>query len=199
MRSRLVWGMSSRFPGWAACSLLWVALVLVCAPIAGAKVFLSQDEALELAFPGADRVEEEVFILTSVQKQAIEKLSRTELESELATFYSGFKGEELLGYAFIDIHTVRTLPEAFMVVLEPDGSVRSLHVLAFYEPTDYMPTKRWYRQFNGKSLSDSMRVGRDVHGVVGATLSTHAVARSVRKVLATYEVLIASPGRKPAQ
>ena len=89
--------MSSRFPGWAACSLLWAALFLVCAPIAGAKVFLSQDEALELAFPGADRVEEEVFILTGMQKQAIEKLSRTELDSELATFYSGFKDESANG------------------------------------------------------------------------------------------------------
>ena len=161
---------------------------------AGAKVFLSQEEALELAFPGADRVKEQVYILKAAEKAAIEKESRSELDTELATLYSGFKGDQLMGYAFIDIHTVRTLPEAFMVVLEPDGSVRSVHVLAFYEPTEYMPTKRWYRQFDGKSLADPLRVGRDVHGVVGATLSTRAVTASVRRVLAIYDVLVAKAG-----
>ena len=45
---------------------------LAFAPLpAGAKVFLAQDEALELAFPGADRVEERVFFLKPSQKQAI--------------------------------------------------------------------------------------------------------------------------------
>ena len=37
----------------------------------------------------------------------------------------------VLGYAVIDVHNVRTLPEAFMVVLSPEGEVRSLRLLAF--------------------------------------------------------------------
>jgi hypothetical protein len=37
-----------------------------------------------------------------------------------------------------------------------------------------------------------MRLGRDVHGVVGATLSARAVTESVRRVLALYNVLVAS-------
>lgn len=191
--------MSSRVLGWRLTGVLWAACFLLWGSAAGAKVFLSQEEALELAFPGADRIEEKVYILTAAQKAAIEKQSRSELDSELATLYSGYKDDQRMGYAFIDVHTVRTLPEAFMVVLEPEGKVRSLYVLAFYEPTEYMPTKRWYRQFDGKSLADPLRVGRDVHGVVGATLSTRAVTRSVRRVLAIYDVLVVKAGRKATE
>lgn len=190
------WGTSSRVIGWAALGSLGAALLLSGPPV-GAKVFLSQREALDLAFPTADRIDDKVYIITSKQKAAIQKKARAELESELVTVYSAIEDDRVTGYAFIDIHTVRTHPEAFMAVLNPDGTVRSLHVLAFYEPTEYMPTDRWYRQFTGKSLANQLRVGRDVHNVVGATLSTYAVSRSVRRILAMFEVLVEKPDEEP--
>ena len=52
------------------------------------------------------------------------------------------------------------------------------------------PTSRWYRQFDNKSKEAQLRVGGDVHGVVGATLSARATTRGVRRALAFYEVLI---------
>jgi hypothetical protein len=186
MRSRSAWASCSRRAGAVAAALACVALA---AP-AAAKVFHSQKEGLALAFPEADRIDEETWILGAAQKQAIEKLARAPLESEIVTLYSGWKGETLLGWAYIDVHTVRTLPEAFLVVLDPQGAVRSLRVLAFHEPLDYLPTERWYRQFDGRSIVEPLRLGGDVHGIVGATLSARAVTRSVRRVLAFHEVLI---------
>jgi Na+-translocating ferredoxin:NAD+ oxidoreductase RnfG subunit len=84
------------------------------------------------------------------------------------------------------------LPEAFLVVLSPGGEVRSLRVLAFHEPLEYMPSERWYDQFEEKSLSQPMRLGRDVHGIVGATLSARATTRGVRRALAFYQVVLQS-------
>ena len=104
----------------------------------------------------------------------------------------GFKDDRLLGYALIDVHNVRTLSEAFLVVLTPEGEVRSLRLLAFHEPLEYMPNARWYDQFEEKSLSQPMRLGGDVHGIVGATLSARATTRGVRRALALYEVVIQS-------
>ena len=106
--------------------------------------------------------------------------------------YTGMKGDEVLGYAFIDTHTVRTMPEAFMVVLSPNGIVRSLRVLAFYEPREYQPNNRWYAQFEQVSAGQSLRVGGDIHGIAGATLSARATTRGVRRALAFYEILVAS-------
>jgi hypothetical protein len=65
--------------------------------------------------------------------------------------------------------------------------------LAFHEPLDYLPTDRWYGQFSGKTKADRLRVGGDVHGVVGATLSAQAAARGVRRMLAYWEVLLQTP------
>lgn len=167
-----------------------LCLSLAAPPPAEAKVFFSRSEALEMAFPEADRIESETYILADAQVARIEQISASPIDSKLVKIYKGLKGDRLLGYAVIDMHRVRTLPEAFLVVLSPEGSVRSLRVLAFHEPLDYLPTDRWYHQFDEKNLGNALRLGGDVHGVVGATLSARATTRGVRRILAYYEVLI---------
>ena len=105
-------------------SVLWFVAVLALATVpapARATVFHAKDEALALAFPGSDRVEDRAVILSDEQKAAVEKRAHAPLESQLWTVYVGWRGDELLGYAIIDTHTVRTLPETAMVVLSPAG------------------------------------------------------------------------------
>jgi Na+-translocating ferredoxin:NAD+ oxidoreductase RnfG subunit len=166
-------------------------LVLLLLPAAAAgKVFHSQSEALALAFPDAERVESRTFVLDDEQTARIEALSRSAVDSRLVKIYTGMRDGAVLGYAVIDVHTVRTHPEAFMVVLTPDGAVRTLRVLAFHEPLDYLPNGRWYQQFDRKTANEPLRVGGDVHGIVGATLSARATTRGVRRALAFYQVLI---------
>jgi len=171
---------------------LWLiaTLLIASAPTtARATVFHAKDEALALAFPGSDRVEDRAFILTDEQKAAVEKRARAPLETQLWTVYVGWKGAELLGYAVIDTHIVRTLPETVMVVLSPTGEVRRAEVLAFYEPPEYTPPERWVRQFDGRHLDDDMKLGGGIQGITGATLSATAMTAGVRRVLALYAVL----------
>ncbi len=163
--------------------------ISLCATTAHATVFHAKDEALALAFPGSDRVEDRAVILTDEQKAAVEKRAHAPLESQLWTIYVGWKGTELLGYAVIDTHTVRTLPETAMVVLSPGGEVRRVEILAFYEPPEYTPPERWTRQFDGRRLDDDLKLGAAVHGITGATLSATALTAAVRRVLALYAVL----------
>jgi Na+-translocating ferredoxin:NAD+ oxidoreductase RnfG subunit len=171
---------------------LLILLVFAVPTSAFATVYHSRSEALELAFPSADRIESKTYILNPDQVERIQQSSRGEVESKLVKVYTGMKGDEVLGYAFIDTHTVRTMPEAFMVVLSPNGIVRSLRVLAFYEPREYQPNNRWYAQFEQVSAGQSLRVGGDIHGIAGATLSARATTRGVRRALAFYEILVAS-------
>jgi len=173
-----------------------LAAALLCVAVTRsveAKVFHTQEEALALAFPTADRTEKHTFILTPEQRERIEARARGALETRLVTLYTGWRGDEVLGYAHIDVHTVRTKSEGLMIVLDAAGRVRSLRVLAFHEPAEYLPAGRWYEQFRGKTLKDGLRVGRDIHGIVGATLSSRAATKGVRRMLAYYEVLIRPP------
>ena len=114
-----------------------------------------------------------------------------ERESRLIRFYTGYgPGDAVVGYALIDIHNVRTLPEAFLIVLSPLGEVERLRVLAFHEPIEYLPPERWLDQFSGTRGNAPLRVGRDVHGIAGSTLTAYAVTGGIRRAIALYRVLL---------
>ena len=181
-------------------SAAWVcALLLWAAAQAHAGAYLSQQEALALAFPGAERVEQRAFVLTSAQKEQIQKLADAPLDSQLLTVHVGWKEGSVVGYALIDVHKVRTLPQGLMVVLTPDGRVGSVRVLAFYEPQEYLPTDRFRAQYEGKGLDADLQLGRSVQAVAGSTLSSVATTRAVRRSLAIYQTLIAeAPAQPPA-
>jgi hypothetical protein len=171
-------------------ALALAAILLLTAQTAAGGVYLSKQEGLALAFPDADRIERDTFILTEEQVGAVEELAGSRPESRIVTFHRGMQGPTPLGFAFIDIHEVRTLPEALMVVLTPAGDVRSVAVLAFHEPAEYKPHDRWLRQFEGKDLSPDLYLKRDIHGITGATLTALAATRSVRRTLALWSILL---------
>lgn len=166
--------------GWLVC---WTA---------AAGVIQSQSEALQSAFPSAERFERRAFILTEDQAEMVRTLARAPLESRIGALHVAWRGEIPLGYAWIGVHTVRTMPEALLVALTPDGRVLGVRVLAFYEPEDYLPIDRWRAQFAGRTLADPIQLKRDVHAVAGATLSARATTRAVRLALALHRVLVLS-------
>ena len=188
-RPRTAWHRVFRERAVGSLSGVLAALVLA-APVAEGKVFHTRQEALELAFPDADRIDKETIILSRDQVAAIEVAARAKVQTKLVTIFTAWKGGEVQGYAHIDVHTVRTHPSALLVVWGPDGKVRTVRILAFHEPLDYLPADKWYAQFEGADADDKLRVGGDIHGVVNATLSTQVAADSVRRALAYHAVLI---------
>jgi hypothetical protein len=182
-------------PGLAAMSrlpLVLLACALLATPAHG-KVFYAKDEALHLAFPDAERIEARDVFLTAAQRAAIEDRARSKLDSDLLTVYVGRRGDAVQGYAVLDTHTVRTLPETFLIVLSPQGRVSATHLLAFYEPLEYSPPTRWLGQFADATLTDELRVGRGIVAITGSTLTSEAVTGSVRRALAIYDVLLKGP------
>ena len=169
-----------------------VVLAFACSPagVVSAKIFASQNQALAEAFPNATRIERETLLIRKEDVEKIRAITHEEIESRVVVLHTAYKDSDLLGYAHIDVHNVRTKPEAILIILSPEGSVRSVRILAFHEPLDYLPTHRWYDQFEGKTREDALRVGGDLHGVVGATLSARAAADGVRRMLAYWEVLL---------
>jgi hypothetical protein len=170
-----------------------IAFTLVLAAfgsIAQGKVYLPKGDALQLAFPGADKIETTNLYLTEEEMKEVTRASGATVDSALYTLYAGKRGDEVLGYAAIEAATVRTLPETVMVVMNPDGSVDFVEILAFFEPEEYKPSKRWLDQFQGERLSANLRVGGDIQGLTGATLSAQAITRQVRKSSAMLRLFL---------
>lgn len=168
-----------------------VVAALSAGPLEG-KVFLSQDEALRLAFPDAS-VERKTAFLTDAERNEVSRLANGPKPDALQPYYVARMDGAIVGTAYFDVHLVRTLNEVLMVVVKPDGSVGRLEVLSFSEPEEYLPKPNWYAQFSGKTLGEELSEKRAIRPVTGATLTVRATTEAVRRVLALHRLLLKRP------
>ncbi|MCX7894436.1 MAG: hypothetical protein N2447_00560 [Thermoanaerobaculum sp.] len=152
-----------------------------------ARVLQTPEQALQLAFPGCT-LEQRTLYLTAEQKSAL-KAQGFDSVPGLVTQYRVYRGEELVAFAYWDTHRVRTLPQTLLVILDPQGAVLRVELLAFAEPPDYLPREGWYRHVVGTSLQRPPVVGDTVPPVAGATLTAHATTAAVRRILALHQVV----------
>jgi hypothetical protein len=166
-----------------------VAIVTILPSELSAGLYKTQKQALAEAFPGGS-IERKSAFLSDDQAKEIERLAHARLDSKIVHYYVGLDEEgRPAGAAFFDTHVVRTTKETVMVLVKPNGTVRRVEILAFYEPEDYKVRQNWLDRMNDKELTEDMIVGRDLVRVTGATLTVRALAASVRRALALYTIL----------
>lgn len=171
--------------------VLSFALILISLGPVGvseAKVFMKRDEALKTAFPDAEVIEKKQIFLSKDQVSEIESLSMAKLDSRLYVIYEGRRGAQTLGYAIIDTHSLRTKTETVMFVINTDGTLKQAEILAFFEPPEYMAGDKWIELFNAKGIDDSLKLGKDIPNITGATITSNSLAGSIRRVLAVFSV-----------
>jgi len=142
----------------------------------------------------AEKIERRTLFLSEEEVKRIETMSKTKMESKMFPYYVAMRNNEISGYAFLGSHIVRTKPEVYMIVINQDGSLRQVEILAFYEPEEYLPSRRWFSQFQGKVLDEGLFPKRGISAVSGATLSVNGITAEVRKILSIFEIKILEGG-----
>jgi hypothetical protein len=170
-------------------------LVAVCAPTElGAQ--LSLQEALKSAFPAPAVVERRTAFLKPDDLDAIRAAAGPDapVSQRVISYYLAKRNGRPVGVAYFDSHRVRTLNEVVMIVVEPFGSyanatgrIRSIEVLRFAEPPEYHASDAWLDQFEGKPLTPELSLKGAIANMTGATLTSNAIVRAARRVLATHE------------
>lgn len=160
-------------------------LLFLIASTAGARVLMTQQEALASAFPKGVAVSRQKFFLTPQQLDAARKESGVDFDDQLIVRYAGSDGRT----AYFDTHRVRTEPETVMVVVRPDGTIERIDILSFDEPTDYFPKRRWLDQFLGRRIDRDLALNGAIRPISGASLTGRAIVNATRKILALHHVL----------
>lgn len=164
---------------------------------ASAQTFLTQEEALRLAFPEPAEIERRTAYLDEAQLARARELAGPDVEIRhtIVTYYVGRRDGRRLGTAYFDAHRVRTLPEVLMLVVSPSGTLERVEVLKFQEPPEYVASERWLNQLDGRELGPALSLKGDIINLTGATLTSRAVTAAARRILALHRVI--DPGPSP--
>ena len=180
----------------AACAAL---LGLLAVEEAGARVLMTQDEALRLAFPPPQTIARRTLYLDDEQAARAAREAGAPVEARVVPYYVGSDAGRITGYAYFDTHLVRTLPETVMIRLRPDGTIEAIDIVAFDEPDEYRTTPRWLQQFQGLGGTGSGDPGGRIRSLSGATLSARAVTDAARRIVALHRLFAAPAAGRPAR
>jgi Na+-translocating ferredoxin:NAD+ oxidoreductase RnfG subunit len=173
------------------------ALAFVIAVLAAAAraddvyVYLKEDEAPAAVFPAADRFERrEVGSTEELQAGVQERLGKLvpSIWEDRYPVITAYEGSRKLGRAVIVEEIGKHRGIRFVVGVDPSGAVAGVAILVYREHYGgEVRDRRFLAQYRGKRAGDSLRPGREIRNIAGATLSAQAIGRGVKKALAVLE------------
>ena len=95
-----------------------------------------------------------------------------------------------IGYAFIDKAPSKTDEFDYLILLDKDLVIAKAKLLIYRE--DYgseIGSRRWLKQFIGKTGKDKLKYERDIRAISGATISAHSMTRAINIFLKNLVIL----------
>ncbi len=165
--------------------LVLPAALVVCQS-AQALVYLTVDQAQALLFPGQTLVPLPV-VLSAAAIAAIQQ------DCGVAVYpgsLTAWKADS--GYFFTDSVIGKHDLIRYAVALDNEGRIRDVEILEYREAYGgEVRNARWLRQFVGLHHGDTVKVGRGIQNISGATLSSTHLTDGLRRLLSTYAIAIA--------
>ena len=154
-----------------------------------AETTLNPAQVLKLTFPASDQIVLEEKTLSTAQQLEIEKKLDEKIKKNWK-FYVVKSHGKIEGYGLVDHEIGKTEPITFLTVIRLTGEVKAVEILAYRESFGAeVREERFLRQYQGKNPSSSLRVGRDIASISGATLSARAVTRGVKRAVMVWSAL----------
>ncbi len=128
----------------------------------------------------------------SMEPIAISEELNASLPSKINSdnFFKLSTKNSLLGYAFVDQAPSKTAQFDYLVVF--DGNLKLIHSKVLVYREEYggeIGSKRWLKQFLGKTGNDRVDHEDNIDGIAGATISVRSMTTAIDHLLQTIGIL----------
>lgn len=165
------------------------AISFLLLPLIAFAQVLGDPVALTQRTFGAKSVDLQNIILSEAQLQQLTKASQQSIDTKLYRLYIAKNDTKTVGYGVLLNKKVRTKTAISLYLIGTDGKIKSIEIVAFNEPIEYLPTKTWLDGFDNKSSANTLRLNQDIPTVSGATLSARALTDGSRIALSLIDIV----------
>lgn len=138
---------------------------------------------------GGKSVDTQNLILNDAQVAQLSKASMQKIETKLYRLYVAKNGSQTLGYGVLLNKKVRTKTAIALCLIGMDSKIKSIEIVAFNEPIEYLPSATWLNVFDQKSSENTLKLNQDIPTTTGATLSARAITDGARMALALLDIV----------
>lgn len=156
--------------------------------------FMTEEEAVKTILPKSQRVHKELIRLTPEKKELIEQRIGWKFPEESFELYIGETGDTIDGYAMIHNTIGKYKHMTYMVGVDPKGTCTDVELLVFRDAKgSEVGKKRFNSQYDGRTVSDPIRINKDIINISGATMSVRSMSAGVKRVLVLVDEFYLKP------
>ena len=159
-----------------------------------AEVFMTEEDAVKIMLPKSEQIRKEVIRLSQEKKDVIEQRIGWKFPEKIFDVYIGETGAQIDGYALIQNTIGKHKHMTYMVGVDNTGACTNVELLVFREAKgSEVGRKRFNVQYEGKTVSDPIRINKDIINISGATMSVRSISAGVKRVLVLIDEFYLKP------
>ncbi|SPP63365.1 FMN-binding protein [Nitrospira lenta] len=156
--------------------------------------FMTEEEAVKTILPKSHRIHKELIRLTPDKKELIEQRIGWKFPEESFELYIGETGDKIDGYAMIHNTIGKYKHMTYMVGVDSKGACTDVELLVFRDARgSEVGKKRFNAQYDGRTVSDPIRINKDIINISGATMSVRSMSAGVKRVLVLVDEFYLKP------
>ncbi len=130
-----------------------------------------------------DSISHHIFQIPDPLKSKISGMVRQKFFREKLHVWTLFDSDSLYGIGVLDNVIGKSMPITFLVVFNLEGLIIHSEIIKYREPYGgEVSSRNWLRQFYTKYNNSSFKVGKEIDGISGATISVNSVSRGIHKL-----------------
>src|SRR5512134_3838379 len=156
--------------------------------------FMTEEEAVKAILPKSERIRKELIRLSQEKKELIEQRIGWKFPEDSFDLYIGETGDKIDGYAMIHNTIGKYKPMTYMVGVDAKGTCTDVELLVFRDAKgSEVGRKRFNSQYDGKTVTDPIRINKDIINISGATMSVRSMSAGVKRVLVLVDEFYLKP------
>ena len=159
-----------------------------------AEIFMTEEDAVKIMLPKSERIRKTVIRLSQEKKDAIEQRIGWKFPEESFDVHIGETDGKIDGYAMVHNTIGKHKHMTYMVGVDNRGACTDVELLVFREAKgSEVGRKRFNAQYEGKTVSDPIRINKDIINISGATMSVRSISAGVKRVLVLVDEFYLKP------
>lgn len=163
--------------------LLLILLIVISSFKVSKGIQASIDKEVKSVFKIEAFTTQTVVISTEINETLPVKITET-------NFFKINNEDTFLGYYYLGHAYGKADYFDFIVIFDKDLIVSKVKILIYREDHgSEVGSKRWLKQFIGKSTTMDLKYQKDIAGISGATISARSMTNEVNKLFKTIDIL----------
>lgn len=158
-------------------------LILFLSISFSSKITDNTEKQLNAYFPNHISMDWSIYKISKDIKKSIQNIVKQKIFRDEINLWVITDQDSSKYYAMLDNVKGKSMPITFLCVFDSTPSVKHSSIIKYREPYGgEVGSKKWLSQFTAYTNSSSYKVGKEISGISGATISVNSISKGIHKL-----------------